>query len=289
MKNKRFFFTAVFILISVLGSAGGFQKSVLALYKSSEGQSAKENEIFFYLSTPLKEMGLKVTYWDIDRGLPGKSMLDYSRAVITWFRGPSMRKPMDYLNFIDSAIDQGKKVIVIDNFGAYQDRDTGEYVQPLRMNTTLDRLGVMYHGDWTQDGSKIKIASKVSSMVEFQGKQNSAASAFFYRFIPSDRKLKVWLSIERTDRDYDPSPVIVTNRNGGFALSRYIYRVESGKVKLLLNPALFLKEALFPPASGENIALLADVNDAAGKKILEFTESNFKRAKIPYTVIQNRE
>ncbi len=289
MKRKTALCAVIFILVSMMVSAGDFQKTVLALYKSSEGQTAKENEIYFYLSNPLKEMGLKITYWDIDRGLPSKSLTNQTRAVITWFRGPSMRRPYDYLDYIDSVIDQGKKVVVVDNFGAYQDRDTGDYVLPLRMNTTLDRLGVMYHGDWTQDGSKIKIASKVPEMVEFQGKQNPSSSAFFYRFISSDRKLKTWLSIKRTDRDYDPSPVIVTNRNGGFALSRYIYRVENGKVTLLLNPSLFLEEALFPKASGENIAILADVNDSAGKKILEFTESNFKRAKIPYTVISTRD
>ncbi|RKX83810.1 MAG: hypothetical protein DRP58_08145, partial [Spirochaetes bacterium] len=51
-----------------------YQKSVLALYKSSEGQTKAENEIFFYLSRPLTDMGLKIIYWDIDRGLPGESV-----------------------------------------------------------------------------------------------------------------------------------------------------------------------------------------------------------------------
>jgi len=289
MNRKFFTFTAVLLFAASLLSAGGFEKSVLALYKSSEGQSAKENEIYYYLSIPLKEMGLKVIYWDIDRGIPSKSLTDYSRAVITWFRGPSMRQPYKYMNFLDSIIDDGKKVVIIDNFGAYQDRDTGDYVQPLRLNTTLDRLGVMYHGDWTQDGKKIKIVKKVPAMVEFQGRQDAQASAFFYRFISSDRNKKVWLSINRTDRNYDPSPVIVTNRNGGFALSRYIYRVDNGKVKLLLNPKMFLKEALFPEVSGENIALLIDLNEPKTKKILEFTESNLSRSKIPYTVISSRD
>lgn len=289
MKKRTILAVIILMFSSFFLFGEGFQKSVLALYKSSEGQSARENEIYFYLSVPLKEMGLKVTYWDIDRGLPSKSLTEYSRAVITWFRGPSMRRPYDYLDFLDSVIDEGKKVIVIDNFGAYQDRDTGDYVRPLRMNTTLDRLGVMYHGDWTQDGSKLKIAEKVSKMVEYQGRQDVSKSAFFYRFISSDRKMKVWLSLARTDKEYDPSPVIVTNRNGGFALSRYIYRVEGGKVKLLLNPKMFLAEALFPKASGERAAILVDRTDPVSNRILEFTESNLKRAKIPYEIINSRD
>lgn len=281
----------IILIFTVIGavSAESYEKSVLALYKSSEGQTAKENEVYFYLSVPLKKMGLKVIYWDIDKGLPGKSLTAYSRAVISWFRGPSMRRPYAYLDFLDSMIDEGKKVVVLDNFGAYQDRDTRDYVRPLRLNTTLDRLGIMYFGDWTQDGSKLKITTMVPSMVEYQAKQDVNKSAFFYRFISSDRKKKIWLAVKRTDKNYDSSPVIVTNRNGGFALSRYLYRVENGKVKLLLNPELFLKEALFPKAAGENIALLIDRTDSNTKKILEYTESNLKRAKIPYTIISSRE
>ncbi len=289
MKKIVLVFTVFLIFGSAILSAEGYQRSVLALYKSSEGQTVKENEIYFYLSIPLKKMGLKVIYWDIDKGLPGKSLTEYSRAIISWFRGPSMRRPYAYLDFLDSMMDQGKKVVVLDNFGAYQDRDTKEYVRPLRLNTTLDRLGIMYFGDWTQDGSKLKITTMVPSMVEYQAKQNVKKSAFYYRFISSDRKKKTWLAVKRTDKNYDPSPVIVTNRNGGFALSRYLYRIENGKVKLLLNPELFLKEALFPKADGENIALLIDPTDSHTRKILEYTESNLKRAKIPYTIISSRE
>ncbi len=279
----------LFIAVTTAVTAGGYEKSVLALYKSSEGQTAKENEVYFYLSIPLKKMGLKVIYWDIDKGLPGKSLTNYSRAVISWFRGPSMRRPYAYLDFLDSMMDEGKKVVVLDNFGAYQNRDTGDYVRPMRLNTTLDRLGIMYFGDWTQDAGKLKITTMVPSMVEYQAKQDVKKSAFFYRFISSDRKKKTWLAVKRTDKNYDPSPVIVTNRNGGFALSRYLYQVDKGKVKLLLNPELFLQAALFPKAAGENIALLTDPADSHTKKILEYTESNLRRAKIPYTIISSRE
>ena len=96
------------ILFIILFSAGAlsaadpvYQKSVLALYKSSEGQTKAENEIYFYLSRPLTEMGLKIVYWDIDRGLPGESVTKYSRAIISWFRGPSMRNAEEYLTFLD--------------------------------------------------------------------------------------------------------------------------------------------------------------------------------------------
>ena len=265
-------------------SAATRGRNILALYKSSEGQTEKENEIFFYLSNPLREMGLSLTYWDIDRGLPGEKLLNSARAVITWFRGPSMSEPEEYLNFLNKAIDSECKLIVFDNFGAYQDRQTKEYLSPGRINYTLSRLGILYSGDWSEDGRIIKIAHKNSLVVEQGGPQDPKKSRFFYRFIPVDRNIKVHLSLTRTDRSYDPSPVIVTNKNGGFALSRYIYTTEGGRVRLLLNVEEFLREALFPQALEERVALLVDDTDLTGSRILNYTQAVLRRAKLPVEV-----
>ncbi len=290
MKKQLIILMLFFFIISGIFAAGPvYQKSVLALYKSSEGQTKAENEIYFYLSRPLTEMGLKIVYWDIDRGLPGESVTKYSRAVISWYRGPSMRNPGEYLSFLDRMMEEGKKVIVIDNLGAYQDKVTGEYMQPLRLNSTLARLGIMYHGDWTQDGSLLEISYKDPEMVEFQAKQNVKESEFFYRFISSDREMDTWLAIRRNDRDYAPSPVIVTNRNGGFALSRYLYRIENGKVNLLLNVEKFLRQILFPEPSRQKIAILAESNNEEALAVLEFTESVLRRSKIDYQIIATRD
>jgi hypothetical protein len=263
----------------------GYQKSVLALYKSSESQSEKENEIYFYMSRALEEMGLDVVYWDIDRGIPSESITRFHRAIISWYRGPAMREPEAYLDFLERMISQGKKVLVMDNMGAYQDRTTGDYVRPLRLNSTLTKLGIMYMGDWTQDGSIIKLDHVNEKMVEFQAKQDSSKSAFFYHFLPTDRDMKTWLSIRRTDKNYKSSPVIVSNKNGGFALSRYIYRVEPEGVKLLLNISEYLKEVLFPKAVKQKIAILVNPSQKESSLILQYLESGLNRTKIDYEII----
>ena len=286
---KRLILALIFIIslpVVLPAQQTVYQKSVLALYKSSENQTKEENEIFFYMSRSLEEMGLKIVYWDIDRGIPGESVTRFHRAVISWFRGPSMRNPEAYLEFLEKMIAQGKKVLVIDNLGAYQDRQTEEYVRPLRLNTTLSKLGIMYQGDWTQDGSLIESAYVDSNMVEDQGKQDPEQSAFFYHFLPSDRNLQTYLSIRRTDRDYNPSPIIVSNNNGGFALSRYLYRVENGAVKLLINIPEYLKAVLFPETSSQKVAILVNPSIDSSAKILEYTESAFNRSKIKYQIIQ---
>jgi hypothetical protein len=258
---------------------------VLALYKSSEGQTEKENEVFFYLSRPLRELGLEATYWDIDRGLPPDWALQDTRAVISWYRGPAMKEPEAYLDFLNRAVDDGIKLIVLDNFGAYQDSRSNAYLSPARINATLSRLGLLYLGDWTDDPGKIALAANNTDMTEWQGAQDAGSARFFYRFVPVDRELKIHLSLARRDRDYDPSPVITTNRNGGFALSRYIYRLEGGKVRLLLNVKAFLGEALFPPPTEELIGLLAQTADPTAARVLEYTAAVLNRARLPYEIV----
>jgi len=283
---KRFVVSALILLLTAAAvfpaAVGG---RVLALYKSSEGQTEKENEVFFYLSRPLREMGLEVIYWDIDRGLPPAYALQNTRAVISWYRGPAMKEPAAYLEFLNRAVDDGLKLIVLDNFGAYQDSRNKEYLNPAELNATLSRLGLLYLGDWTDDPGKIALAAKNKEMVEWQGAQDTDSARFFYRFVPVDRELKIHLSLSRRDRDYEASPVITTNRNGGFALSRYIYRQEGGRVRLLLNVKAFLEEALFPPAEDELIGLLAQTGDAAAVKVLEYTAAVLHRARLPYEII----
>lgn len=283
-----FALAALMILGSVQGAAGqatAYGNTVLALYKSSEGQSEGENEVFFYLSRPLREMGLSVRYWDVDRGLPGRAALEDVRALVSWFRGPSMADPEGYLEFLGASLDRGLKLLVFDNFGAYQQRGSGEYVKVSLLNMVLSRLGILYFGDWTQDPGVLSIVRKDSGMVEKGGPQSLVESRFFYRFLQYDRDLRVYLSLRRSDRSYPESPVIVSNSSGGFALSRYIYRVEGGKVRMLLDVQGFLREALFPRAAGERVALLADPGDGAVARALPYVEELLQRAKLPYDVI----
>lgn len=272
-------------LISIYSEGPVFQKSILAFYKSSEGQTEKDNEIYYYLNKTLKDLGFEIIYWDVDKGIPGSSITKYSRAVISWFRGPSMKRADIYLDFLDKMFDENKKVIILDNFGAYQDRDTQEYIQPLRLNATLTNLGIMYQGDWTEKKDILSFDKINRNMVEYQDKQDINKSSFFYRFLESDKDLKIHLSLKRSDRSYDPSPVIVTNKNGGFALSRYIYRTENKKTKLMLNLEKFVKEALFPKAFKQQIALIADPSGKDVKDALAYTEILLKRVKIPYVKI----
>ncbi len=275
----------------LLEKANFYGKTILALYKSSDNQSEEQNLIFYHLSNPLMEMGFTVIYHDVDESIPTEKEMEGVRAVITWFAGASMVDPDTYLDFVNKTIDSGRKYIILDNFGAWQYRlEEEKYIENFKLNYTLSRLGLRYIGDWLiGQPDKLKIADIVPEMVEAGGKQLISDTSFFYRFSNVDKDATVYLSIQRTDKDYAPSPVILTNRNGGFVFSSYIYRTENGTVLMLLDLQKFLEEALFPKPENYNIALLADTENPDTKSVLLLANEILLQAGLPVKYIPKTE
>ncbi len=270
-----------------MGAALGAQGArSLILYKSSEGQSAAENEGLYHASGPLAALGLPPSYWDMDAGLPGPEAMRGVRALVSWFRGPAMRGAEAYVKFLAHSADEGVKIVVIDNFGAYQEASTGAWLDPSLINLALSRLGLVYQGDWTEDPSKIRLSVADASMVEKEAKQDASYSRLFYKFVAADRDLKVYLSASRTDRAYDPSPLVASNGKGGFALSRYVYRSDGGKVRFLLDVERFLRAAIYPKALAERVALVYDERSDTSRKILRYASQALAMAKLPFEAFE---
>ncbi|MBN1697037.1 MAG: DUF2194 domain-containing protein [Spirochaetales bacterium] len=265
-----------------------FGKKVLALYKSTENQTDRENLILYHLADILNDMGFTIEYWDIDSGIPDSLIMQEIRVIISWYGSPEMEDPVAYLDFIDRSVNEGRKFIVIDNFGAWRYRKEGDevYVDIQRLNLTLSKLGLWYLGEWAQGKDVIAISEKVPEMVEAGGKQILTEESFYYYFLKVDRDLDVYLSLKRKDEDFEASPVIVSNRNGGFVFSTYIYRMDQdGTATILIDFRKFLKTAIFPSYKNEHIGLIADTGNDPSRKLLEYATEILARVKLPFTVI----
>lgn len=264
-----------------------FGKTVLALYKSSDGQTALDNEIRTFITPVLSDLGFTVKYWDIDEAIPSLFDLGGVRAVVSWYRGGVMQDPESYVAFFNQTITSGRKFIVLDNFGAYEYKteEENKYVDPALINLALGKLGIWYLGDWTDDPDVISITHKTPEIVEAGGKQDAVKSAFYYRFTAVDKDLRVYLSLNRTDQNLDPSPVVVSNRNGGFILSRYIYHIIDGTPQILIDFEEFLLRSLFCSAESEHIALLTDMNDLEIARIVKYVYNNLQRIDLDVSLI----
>ena len=100
-------------------------RKVIALYDSREKRDESNNEIRQMAELPLNYLGMIVTYWDIDDGLPPDTMLKGVRGFVTWFQDDEMAGAEEYCRWVSEQIRQGRKFIILHNFGAYRDRKTG--------------------------------------------------------------------------------------------------------------------------------------------------------------------
>jgi hypothetical protein len=260
-------------------------KTILGLYKSSEGKTAKNNDINTYLSGIISDMGLRLDYWDVDAKIPREQDLKQVRAVITWFETDGMKDPEAYLKFLGSLTAAGRKLVIIGSMGAYVDSAGRTDVQPRLINAALSGLGITYLGRRTEGPEAISIAFSDSEICEYGTGQKVTPPADFDRFLPVDTELVTYLSVKDTDTDKAPSPVIASNADGGFALSGYIFRSADNRRLPQLNFRGFLTRALFPRPSSQRILLLADQTVEKTRRVSAYTQAVLKRAGVPFDLL----
>lgn len=275
-------FAAAALIASASPSrAEGAATGVLCLFRSSEGFSATDNPVKRHCAPHLESFGLRPLYHDIDAGLPPADTASI-RAVVSWYRAPSMRSrdlALSYIDYLGKLSAQGRKIVIINSFGAYgfMEGDVMKWLDSKTYNALFEKLGFRHMGCATTDRRLISIAYKNSAMVEKESSQSAAASRFYQRFIPhnSPPGFKSWLALKRKGRNPrcgnrlgdGRSTVIFTGDFGGFALERYVER----DGKLLLNTEAFLRHALFGERGFQKVALVS--RSAEGR-----TADNARRA-----------
>lgn len=293
MKNRLrwYFFPALlFIIFSVVDlSSAEYGRYILGMYKSSDGYNNRSNPIQWYFEPEIRRLGLKIRYHDLDSGMPDPGTLNGVRAILTWYNSAVVEdknKALRYAGFLNSALDSGVKLIIVNSFGAYGYRDGGEIKWDLipSLRPLFFKLGFNFAGYWTSDPGKLRIAMKDPVMVEKDETQDVTKSRHYQQIVPLREDVTTYLQIKRIDGvkgiGDGNSSVILTSRYGGFALEQYVVR---GK-KLLLNPALFLRRSLFYDDGYQNVGVILG-DSKKGRLIIENISYACDYAKIDSTVI----
>jgi len=270
-------------------------KTVLGLYRSTEGYSEKDNPLAWFFQEDLKSLGLQVRYHDFSDDVPDISDLKEVRAVVTWFNGglaEDRDKAVEYAHFLDTAIDKGVKVVIVNSYGAYGYREDGKekwdlmekHIKPLFL-----KMGFNFRGFWTNDPSRLQIVYRDPGMVEKDAKQNVAISKHYQQIVPVRDDVTTYLKVRRTDKKDIPnrgdSSVILTSRNGGFAMEQYVIRGE----KVLLDMKKFIRASMFYDSGYQNVAVVIDddlKNDDAARDNVKMA---LDYAKISSDIIKIKE
>jgi polysaccharide biosynthesis protein PelA len=117
------------------------KRRVLAFYQRDMKDASDNNKIHAACETFLNHLGLVVDYRAIEDGLPSAAEMAPYRGIITWFAGASVPNAQAYAEWLKSQIEGGKKVVIIGDYGAYQDKSLTTQVNP---GPTMKALGI----DW---------------------------------------------------------------------------------------------------------------------------------------------
>jgi len=220
---------------------------VLALFDGSEAKTIQSNEIKDYLEESLKKFGFDIQYHDINTAPPPQYLMRNVRAIISWFTNSDMKNAARYCEWLDAQMEDGKKLVIIDNFGAYQDSKTNKWTPMHVINNIFKRIGIIYKAKWTDDPSQLEIVYKDPDVVEVERAISLEDSRHYYLFEKIDERTFPFLVLKRNDLDRSESQIIFSHPNGGKALSRYILTAEkaSGYTVSNIDFDRFLKESLF--------------------------------------------
>ncbi|MEQ8192511.1 MAG: hypothetical protein ABRQ39_31390, partial [Candidatus Eremiobacterota bacterium] len=188
-------------------------KKMLALYKSSEKQSERENFIKKLASSKLFKLGYQLDYYDIDKGIP-YDMKNYS-GIISWYDTSEMYDAAKYCEWLGDQVSEGKKVIVLGEFGAYTEKirkDSGyilRYLSEIEINNFFYPFGLVMKQQWTDRADIINCdyISEECINKEMLSRKEDFKNYFLFKSRLSENKS--FLTLSRKDRKGSKSDVVV--------------------------------------------------------------------------------
>lgn len=216
-------------------------RRVIGLYDGSESEpwmQAYRDKVFSERIRPaLQAMGLELELHDVHGwGLPKPEPMRQCLGVITVLLDPYLEGADAYVEWLTWQIKVGRKVLIINDFGAYfaspDEQGPGVDPSPRRANRVLEALGVRYESQWTNDRSLLRIDNRGRTEELFEpGNVEFAESPwgphyYLFRKVADDVVVHLW--VNRRDIDQGRSAVVFTSGRGGMALTRY-YDAPDGK------------------------------------------------------------
>ena len=238
---------------------GEVSRRVLALYDSDETVEEEDDHgnvtrrpidpqvalAHRLAELPLNHLGLVLDYHDVNRGeFPDAAEMRRYRGVLVWFNDQRMRAPASYLAWLELQLSAGRRVVVMESIGAYRDLEGTETSTEL-VNRVIEALGAKDLGGFTDDSSFLAAVHVDPEMIGFERKL--PATLDYYQQYRVTEDAKVYLRIERTDRDDSSSDLVWTNPRGGFVAPSYAYSEDRlgdrYVLRWIIDPFLFFERA----------------------------------------------
>lgn len=228
---------------------------VLGLYDSTDPGRRGERLLRERVQPALRRLGLTLLLHDVSAGLPREAQGADLRGVVTAFSDGKLRGALAYCRWLAAQAQRGRRLLLLEDFGAYQDAQTGRFTEPEELNRVFSALGLLYDAQWTDDPARLRLAAEDPALLRPGRHIDPQRARHYYRFRPlTPESVRAHVVIERADLADGRSVVVGSSAGGAMALSRY-YADEAGEEYLDLGRLLEL--ALFAaPAAPQRLLVI---------------------------------
>jgi uncharacterized protein (TIGR01370 family) len=218
-------------------------RTILVLYDGEYDKETRFLPAHQLAEMPLNHLGLVVRYHDINTALPNPREMTDVRGILTWFRNDSMADPLRFLSWAESAIDAGKKFVVMGDISATRDRNRNPTPEEA-LDRFWAKLGLQGDNTWTTITYDWSIGYKNSQMVEFERKFGGILPPF-PALNKIDPRLRSYLTLRRGDDPETDTHLITIGPNGGHVAAGYIHfstTEDAHRRQWFVNPFEFFRE-----------------------------------------------
>jgi len=227
-----------FLLLAwlLLGLAGPVEaRSLLVLFKSSEGVTAASNEVRSHLEAPLKKLGFSLVYHDADQSLPDDARMASFEGVLTWHRTARYRDPAGYVRWLRNQVTAGRKVVIFGNLGAHS-TDLKTWLPDDTLNEFYRVFGLEYGAAYASGNLRLVAESSLARA------PRPLSYYLLYRSVnPANEKLVV---VKRQDLADSDSTMVAITPAGGMVSESYIFQGSGAGLRWLVDRERFLARAL---------------------------------------------
>ncbi len=230
IKIQNIFSTFVWFLAFLGFTGSAFSQSnliprkILALYKSSEGNSEQQNNIYFNAQLPLNNLGLVVTYSDAEGNLPTLDEMNDYRGIISWFGSSEMREAARYRKWLMEMLQSGKYVVILGNLGAHFELGASSTEKDDKeVQRICDYFGLTYNYNQLKN-QNVQIDFKNDQFYDYEAKFIEFKPETIENIISVDPQNQVLLSLTADNKKSD---IAILTPNGGYIQQGAISKIDT--------------------------------------------------------------
>jgi hypothetical protein len=170
---------------------------------------------------PLNHLGIQLEYHDVNK-LPDLSNRADVRGILSWFPpGTRMKDPKGYLAWASAAMDAGKRYVIMENPGFYQD-STGKGTPTNLVNRFLRKLDLNRVDRWIDSTADVTYSYQTPSL--FVARDSIYWTRPPFEKMTAGTDATVHLTVSKESSNISDAALVVTTARGGYVAESYAYR-----------------------------------------------------------------